>query len=167
MEHEAGFTVIELIIVIVVIGILLTIGISTQFSVLASSRDNERASDTASIARLLESVYTNQSSDNPSYPYTTDFVNAAAGHTAYTATSDAAIFQAPNQPNSSVKAAASPSTPSTTGANAMTPDQYIYQPITASNQLCVNDTQACVRFNLYYMSEAGKRIYTLTSGHQQ
>jgi prepilin-type N-terminal cleavage/methylation domain-containing protein len=167
MYREAGFTIIELIVVIVVIGILMTIGVASNANVLASSRDSQRIEDVTSITRLLESIYTNQSAGGPQYPTATDFVSAVQSHTGYTTTTDASIFTAPGDTASSVMAAGSSTPPASSGSGLPATDQYIYQPLTSDNKYCKNSPQICVRYKLYYVLETTHSLVTIDSGHQQ
>ena len=52
-----GFTIVELLIVIVVIAILATISIVTYVGIQNRARDTQRKQDVASIARALEMYY--------------------------------------------------------------------------------------------------------------
>ncbi len=63
-KAEQGFTLVELLIVIVVIAILAAIVISTFAGVQARARDTERQTDVKAIASALEVYYT----DNGGYP---------------------------------------------------------------------------------------------------
>lgn len=54
---RAGFTIVELLIVIVVIGILAALVISTYAGVQARARDAKRAADLSAIAKALEAQY--------------------------------------------------------------------------------------------------------------
>jgi len=59
-----GFTLIELIVVIAIIGILATIGTSSYSNVLKSSRDTKRKADLKEIQKILFSYYV----ENGRYP---------------------------------------------------------------------------------------------------
>lgn len=63
-NKQSGFTIVELIIAIVVIGILATLSIGIIPNSLAQGRDKERISDIDTIANKLEEYYTN----NNGYP---------------------------------------------------------------------------------------------------
>lgn len=61
---RAGFTIVELLIVIVVIGILAAIVLNTFAGTQARARNSERQTDIKALANQLEAYYT----DNVSYP---------------------------------------------------------------------------------------------------
>lgn len=61
---QAGFTVIELVFVVVIIGILLTIVFVTQTGVAQQRRDDERRRDIAELRGNLEGYY----AQNDEYP---------------------------------------------------------------------------------------------------
>lgn len=56
-RNQAGFTIVELLIVIVVIGILAALVLNTFQGVQARARDTERRTDVNSIATQLEAYY--------------------------------------------------------------------------------------------------------------
>jgi general secretion pathway protein G len=63
-KSKSGFTVVELAIVIIIIGILATITIVAYRNVQARARDDKRRTDIANIAKALEVYY----DDNGQYP---------------------------------------------------------------------------------------------------
>lgn len=65
-NKQSGFTIVELLIVIVVIGILAAITIAAYNGAQQRGRDAQRKSDVATIAKALELYY----ADNGSYPST-------------------------------------------------------------------------------------------------
>ncbi len=63
-KRDQGFTIVELLIVIVVIGILALLVITTYSGIQAKARNSKRASDVKSIQTQLEAFY----SQNGYYP---------------------------------------------------------------------------------------------------
>lgn len=77
--RESGFTIVELLIVIVVIGILAVISIASYGDMQARTRDKVRYTDAKAIVKALEMYKT----DNGTYPPTSITMSSAcgAGHT--------------------------------------------------------------------------------------
>ena len=71
--RQVGFTIVELLIVIVVIGILAAITIVAYNGIQQRARDAERKSDISAIQKTLELYY----ADNGSYPMTNNFLSPA------------------------------------------------------------------------------------------
>jgi len=63
-----GFTIIELVVVITIIGILSTIGVLSYTKIQANARDSERSAKITTVAEALEKYY----SQNGEYPTCTD-----------------------------------------------------------------------------------------------
>jgi len=59
-NQQKGFTIIELLIVIVVIGILATIGFVAYGNVTKSARDSDRQADASALAKKAEESYANK-----------------------------------------------------------------------------------------------------------
>lgn len=72
---QKGFTIIELMIVILVIGILATIGFVAYGNVTKSSRDSDRQSDASSIAKKAEEYH----AENGEYPHDVAAITAMSG----------------------------------------------------------------------------------------
>ena len=73
-HYKQGFTIVELVIVIVVIAILAAISIVAYNGIQQRARDTQRKSDVATLTKALELYYT----DNGSYPscYGSTSINA-------------------------------------------------------------------------------------------
>lgn len=171
MQDAGGFTIVELIITIVVMGILGSIVVVAPTWFLVSARDAERQDDVMSIARRLEQAYTAQEVGSPAYPTTTKLATDITGSggvssgTLLRLKNDA--FRAPGKSTSSVISAISPiSTTAPAGAGTPTKDQYVYQPLDSSGNLCTGST-VCVRFNFYYRQEKNNAFQVIKSLHQQ
>lgn len=128
--------------------------------VIASSiaaRDIERRSDVEAIAVELEQYYrANPTINGSSYP-TTVTMNLSAS----TIIPDEELRTPPNlnTPNLVVASNAAQQSP--------TADEYIYQPMTISDTLCNDASAPCVRFVLYYRTEADNELVIVESSHQQ
>lgn len=72
-KKQKGFTIVELLIVIVVIGILAALVITTFSGVQNRARDTERETDIKALHGQLEAYY----ADNGGYPSLTDFNTAS------------------------------------------------------------------------------------------
>lgn len=70
-KNNKGFTIVELLIVIVVIGILALLVITTYAGIQAKARNSKRQTDLASLQTHLEAFY----NDNGYYPSLTDMNN--------------------------------------------------------------------------------------------
>ena len=66
---QSGFTIVELLIVIIVIGILAALVITTYSGVEAKARDTKRQTDIGSLYSMLEAYY----AQNGGYPAFVDF----------------------------------------------------------------------------------------------
>lgn len=73
MDKRRGFTIVELMIVIAIMGILLVVGVVSFRGYQASARDKERESDVLALQAYLESIYPMEIKDS------SGFVLKAAG----------------------------------------------------------------------------------------
>ena len=71
-KRQSGFTIVELLIVIIVIGILAALVITTYSGVEAKARDTKRQTDIGSLYSMLEAYY----AQNGGYPAFVDFNSA-------------------------------------------------------------------------------------------
>lgn len=168
--QENGFTIIELIITMVIMGILTSIVVFSPKTFLVSARDQERADDIASITRRLEQAYSSQDLGYPAYPSTTELAADIVGDVRTVTRLQPEALQAPGGSSSSVVSATSISTSAPAGANTPTLSQYVYQPLTSAGALCVANPSSgspCVRFYLYYRNELNNSLKPIKSLHQQ
>ena len=161
-----GFTVVELLIVITVIGILIPTTIFTIRGLNVTAADRERESDATSIARRLELNYTNKSfGGTPNYPGTNSL--SASNKEEIFGGSSKDILKAPGGANFSIIAATPGVTP------APTETTYIYQPMRYDNSSGVKDfvlcttSNACTKFFLYYLKKSDNSIAVIKSQRQQ
>ena len=104
LKNQSGFTIVELLIVIVVIGILAALVLNTFQGVQARARDTERKTDLVAISTQLEAYYTDFG-HYPSGSATVDTCGANNGGT-YTGDCDLVVLttrgldpEALNDPN--------------------------------------------------------------------
>lgn len=166
-----GFTIIEVIVVIVIIGILTSIAVLNVSSSNTVARDAEREEDARAISRQLEAAYEDTTSGTEtiaSYPGTTEVV-------AEMSELGPSTIRAPGVADSAgVSLAAATNTvqtitgvlPLPTKAN----DKYIYQPLKQDNTLCTVAAaavaQACLKFNLFYYNEQSNVVKKIASKNQ-
>jgi prepilin-type N-terminal cleavage/methylation domain-containing protein len=198
MSKSRGFTIVELVIVIIIMGILLVLGVVNVTSSQANARDKEREADTGTIVKGLETRYNR---GNPvvsasyvksgSYPSVNEILHAEgknpdAANLPNTGTiyitdllpgTDTNSFYPPNtgKPTDMATTFKVICSTSCSTMNAEDPTQisaalggsksvYVYEPITAANQVCINSI--CVRYNLYYLEETVAGTQTKASLRQ-
>lgn len=172
-----GFTVVELVITITIMGILLTLAVVSLNTSQANARDAERKADAESIALHLESFYT-----------TTDSALTQSGNVypGMSALSDAAIYT--TLPTLDTKSTHAPdvdledpisivsATNTSESVDGVTPQPdgttYVYQALKSDGTLCDAPTETdyeageCRKFNLYYYQETTDSISVIRSKHQ-
>ena len=149
-----GFTIVEVTIVIVVMGIIASIGIASTLGYQESARDRERANDIDVIARSLDRSYQTQAVSGTSYPST-----AATPADIGKIVGDIDLVTAPRQAANSIVIA------NASGVQTPTVDQYIYQPLNVDGSLCT--AVPCVRYKLYYHLEETDIVKVKDSLRQQ
>lgn len=133
-KNNRGFTIVELLIVIVVIGILAALVIVTYNGIQQKARDTERKTDINAVASHMEAY----NAQNGSYPAMAE-VNTAAWRAINTKGLDPAALQ---DPKGSSQALAAASTSSLYGY-ATTPDT------------CTTAAGDCLQYTLTATLEAG------------
>lgn len=177
MSTHKGFTVIELIVVIALIGVLLVIGVVSFRSTQSSSRDKERQLDIKTITTYLEGIYAREIKSGSvvvkaagSYPSRATLTN----QTYYQAVFGDLYRSAVYSPDSSTDLAliASTNSTSTTGINesnlspSPTKDKYVYLPLLSDGgAVCGAVTQECRSFQIYAKLESGT-VEVLESKHK-
>ena len=73
-ESKSGFTIVELLVVMVIIGILTALGVLSYSKIQASTRDYQRSSKITIIAESLEKYY----DQNGEYPSCTAMASPSA-----------------------------------------------------------------------------------------
>lgn len=170
-----GFTIVELIITITIMGILLTLAVVNLGSTQANARDSERKGDVEALALNLENYYNNQDPNiaNSGGSYLgSSFLNDSQIKT-YLPDLDMKNVHAPGV-DVSAPISAVPAQNNTTTTAGVLPqpsksnDVYVYQPLTADGNLCTDPsvTGDCRRFNIYYYQETDNSVQMVTSKHQ-
>lgn len=153
VRDQKGFTIVELLIVIVVIGILAALVITTYGGIQGKARDSERQSDLQALQTQIEAFYAN----NNYYPTLSDLNSSTwrngDGTTANPANMknlDEAALQDPSETSSAVTAGPL----SGTAASDTNKNVYGYVP---SPDGCTD--QSCTGYTLTAYLESGK-VYT-------
>ncbi len=181
--NRRGFTIIELIIVITIMGILLILGVVNLRGSQSNARDVQRTADVQAIASNFENFYLNgnyeQGITPGSYPSSTSGGGTNAGLLSLIPDMDPKSLVAPGHSDLSyvsfIPATCSGACVQTTaGVNPQpTVDQYVYQPLQSDGTLCTNTSQGCRKFNIFYRLEnattacpAPSNICMITSKNQ-
>lgn len=155
-KNLSGFTIVELLIVITVIGILAALVLNTLSSLQAKARDTERQTDLSSFAKQLEVFYATQGY----YPESSRITGASAS-----------TWITANMPGTDIGSITPPGRTVPTVAANKNPDQNTYgyrsyAGSVASDTLCVIATEAdCQSFELYWVKESdpAKPVQTIKS----
>jgi prepilin-type N-terminal cleavage/methylation domain-containing protein len=133
-KKQKGFTIIELLIVIVVIGILAAIVITTYGGIQAKQRNTTRQDDVKSLQAQLEAFY----SQNGYYPSLTD-MNSASWRTKNMTSLDTndLIDPSSSETNANVQLTATP------GAKV-----YAYQVTDSNGNSCETSDTNCAKYTL-------------------
>ncbi len=137
LKKQRGFTIVELLIVIVVIGILATLVIVTFTGIQQRARDTARKTDINAVNGHLAKFYT----DNGHFPLRAN-VNTAAWRTANMQGLDPESLKDP-------KGAAQ------TLAAATSATEYGYAPTTSADGDCSADETTCAKYTLTATLEGG------------
>jgi len=168
---QRGFTIVEVIITITIMGILMVVAVVNISGTQARARDDERKADVEAIASQLESYFktgTDGSVNFNRYP-TTNLVSSAALMKSTLRDIDPKSLTAPgiSDPLQSFIAATN-NIQTTAGVTPqpITINQYVYQPIKPDGSLCVTGDTDCRKFNIYYHLESDDMTYMITSKNQ-
>ncbi|MDL2362932.1 MAG: prepilin-type N-terminal cleavage/methylation domain-containing protein [Patescibacteria group bacterium] len=131
LKNNKGFTIVELLIVIVVIGILALLVITTYSGIQGKARNSKRQTDLAALQTHLEAFY----NDNGFYPTLTE-VNDTTFVAAKFKGLDVTAFIDPSNPTQSKTMAAAPVAKS-----------YAYEVKDAAGAVCTVDTN-CTKYTL-------------------
>lgn len=181
---QYGFTVVELVVVIVILGILMSLAIINVSNSQVTARDTEREEDAQAIARQMESTYNNAEffgTVYASYPGTgqVDTPGGLIASELLEGISREAFF-APGVEvtNNTRDMSLRPATNNSENPDSITPrpgpgnDIYVYQPLLRDGSLCaltgigLSPQDECIRFNLYYWHEATNTVRKIVSRNQ-
>lgn len=155
LRNQRGFTIVELLIVIVVIGILALLVVTTYGGIQAKARDSQRQSDLAAIQTQVEAFYAN----NNYYP-TAANINDATWRTTNMKSIDAEALKDPK---------GTASTLSTSAASATNDSSYGYVATydddgdTATAEVACTGTTECDSYTLTAYLESSETVFTKNS----
>jgi prepilin-type N-terminal cleavage/methylation domain-containing protein len=143
-SNDKGFTIVELLIVIVVIGILAALVVTTFTGIQQRARNTERQTDIKAIHGQVEAYY----AQNGRYP-TLDNLNDAA-------------FRTANMKGLDVEALKDPKGSASTLAATAAANVYSYAVTASGGGACDNSTADCAAYTLTATNEGGG-TYTKTN----
>ncbi len=176
---RGGFSIIEIIVTVTVLGILLTLAVVSMSSSQVNARDTERKSDVESIALYFENYRKNNATTELdglsfsgwSYPDRV-IISSPTYFKQVLPDIPSTVLRAPGVKESDPMSLiiATNATQTTSGVTPQpTTSQYIYQPLTATGTLC-NDLflqGGCAKFNIFYRLESDDTVQMMTSRAQQ
>ena len=142
-KRQSGFTIVELLIVIVVIGILATLVIVTFTGIQQKARDSKRKTDLGAVQSSLENYY----GSNNTYPTLAHLNDVAAGG-----------WIATNMKGFNTDALKDPKLPAAVTAplaSTTTANQYVYTVTPAGCDDSSTSTNPCTNFTITATLEAG------------
>lgn len=151
-----GFTIVELVIIVVVVAILGALVFNAIVGVQKSARDKQRQSDVGNIAKSLESFY----EKNSSYPIAASLTPSAISGL------KAEYLQPPKSSAESLpipQSAAEPISKPTNNDPQNPQEVYLYVPLNGT-KLCTS--APCTSFTIYYWEESSDTIKRHDSTNQ-
>jgi prepilin-type N-terminal cleavage/methylation domain-containing protein len=142
-----GFTIIELIIVIVVIGVLAGLVLNSFQNVQSKARDTERLTDISAMATQMELFY----QDNNGYPVLAGQLNSDTWISSNIKGSDLDLFRTPNSLYNSITDTTNP-----------TIAEYGLKTYTSDGTTSCN-VSPCAKFKLFYKAESSGNLITKSS----
>lgn len=136
-KRSEGFTIVELLIVIVVIGILAALVITTYSGIQAKARNSKRQTDVQAVQTQLEAYF----AQNGHYPSLAD-MNSASWRTTNMKSLDSGALQDPQ--GASATLVTSPAAKS-----------YAYAVTNSSGTSCESDDTTCAQYTLTATLEGG------------
>lgn len=155
MKSRSGFTLVELLIVVIIIATLATVTLVVYAAQQRDANDNTRKGNATTITQALENYY----AKNNEYPSVRDLVNNTAGNTGSVVAAklgiDATALVTPNMSGTNALS----STASSTANDFMT---YSGPNVTSCQTTAGG---GCSEFTLQYVEESGTTV-TIDSRHQ-
>lgn len=148
-RDQQGFTIVELLIVIVVIGILAALVVTTYAGIQAKARDSKRRTDIQALQTQVEAFYA-----------TNNFYPALANLNSTT-------WRADHMKSLDKDALYDPSAPNTTDANPLSGSEatdsgkkYGYVALNSASATCADGDTTCATYTLSAYLESSKQLYT-------
>jgi len=158
---KRGFTIVELIIIITVIGILLTLSAVNLSGSQVNARNTERKNDIEVIAMHLENFYNSGTDDSQTigrYP-SREEMSDLPSQTRTLRDIDPRALLAPGQTGTSLIPQPN--------HNEINKNKYIYTPLDKDGNYCEHTSQECRKFFLYCQLETeSQTIITVMSKNQ-
>lgn len=145
MKNTSGFTIVEVTVVVIVLGLLVSIVMMSYYKIQADSRDTTREGNVTAIADALEKYYVK----NGEYPSIPSIVSNTAGNTGTVVASKLGI----EATDLKMPRALSGVTNSLTSAATPTNDTISYVSTDASSSCQTNTSGGCTQFSLKYTKE--------------
>lgn len=142
-NKQRGFTIVELLIVIVVIGILAALVVTTFTGIQQKARNTERQTDIKAIHGQIEAYY----AQNGSYP--------ALGTSGSNDGINDATWRATNMKGLDADALKDPKGTTQELAATSSATQYGYAPLSATDGACTTAANDCVKYTLTATYEGG------------
>lgn len=143
-ENTSGFTVVEILVVLLIIGVLTTILLLTYSGIEQHQRNNTRIADIKLIQSNLETYY----AESGFYPTLVEMNDQS-----WTETNLKGLDQ-----NSMIDPGSSFSVP--TFAATLTKNEYTYAPTSSDGKACNDKTVACAKYTLSAQLEASAGTFT-------
>lgn len=152
---QKGFTIVELLIVIVVIGILAALVITTYNGIQQKGRNTERTTDLKAVQGQLEAYY----ASNGRYPSNTDLGGTSASNVTFIQGNMKGLDKEALRDPKGAAADYSLNTGTTVGGN-----KYTYAPTAADGTTaCDNTTTDCAKYVITAVPEGGGNNITQSS----
>jgi len=169
-----GFTIVEIIITITIMGILLVLGTVVLNQAQVQARDDERISDVETLGVHLDKFFQVGLSQSISatigrYP-TTNLTSSKAIMLSTLDGINEKTLMAPGVTDPTQTFKAAQNNDQTTGGVLPQPttSEYIYQPIRSDGELCTGTVgnEDCRKFNIFYRLEQDNAVHKYESKNQ-